>query len=263
MVRRLYRRSVASGQITLPAVPAMLGEYVTMCHNVFAGMGVEVTADQFAQLKTVLADQLAQAYTASSRSNIVISYHAPFGTTLHYSVAVETSTIEGEYDHWVATREGPLFGAEPDARVWVLASEIPDPTNHPVLDIGAGTGRNALALARRGHPVDAVEMSPKFAHIIRYEAERESLDVRIVEGDVFEAADGLRRDYRLIVLSEVVPDFRTTQQLRAMFELAAQRLAPAVVWCSTPSWPATITPLTTPRGNSDNNATQWFSPATR
>ncbi|ORV17902.1 class I SAM-dependent methyltransferase [Mycobacterium celatum] len=226
MARRLYRRSVASGQITLPAVPAMLDEYVTMCHNVFAGMGVEFTADQFAQLKAVLAAQLTQAYTASSRSNIVISYHAPFGTTLHYRVQAESSTIETEYDHWVTTREGPLFGTEPDARVWALAGETADPTTHPVLDIGAGTGRNALALARGGHPVDAVEISPKFAHIIRYEAERESLAVRIIERDVLASVDGLRRDYQLIVLSEVVPDFRTTQQLHAMFELAAQCLAP-------------------------------------
>ncbi|WP_431130206.1 hypothetical protein, partial [Flagellimonas flava] len=30
----------------------------------------------------------------------------------------------------------------------------------------------------------------------------------------------------LMVLSEVVPDFRTTQQLRNLFELAAQCLAP-------------------------------------
>jgi 16S rRNA A1518/A1519 N6-dimethyltransferase RsmA/KsgA/DIM1 with predicted DNA glycosylase/AP lyase activity len=36
-----------------------------------------------------------------------------------------------------------------------------------MLDIGGGTGRNTLALARRGHPVDVVEMTPKFADTIR------------------------------------------------------------------------------------------------
>jgi hypothetical protein len=69
-------------------------------------------------------------------------------------------------------------------------------------------------------------MTPKFADIIRAEAQRESLDVHVIQRDVFASVDGLRWDYQLIVLSEVVPDFRTTQQLRAMFELAARHLAP-------------------------------------
>jgi precorrin-6B methylase 2 len=226
MARRLHRRAVMTAQITVPAVPSMIDEYVTMCDNVFAAAGVHRTAEQSAQLNTVLAAELAKAYTASSRSNIVISFHAPFGITMNYRVATESVTIGGHYDGWVSTREGPLFGTEPDARVWALAGEAADPGAHPVLDVGAGTGRNALALARRGHPVDAVEMSPKFAEIIRTEAQRESLEVRVMDGDVFETMDGVRRDYQLIVLAEVVPDFRTTGELRGIFELAADCLAP-------------------------------------
>jgi precorrin-6B methylase 2 len=226
MARRLHRRAVMTAQITVPAVPSMIDEYVTMCDNVFAAAGVHRTAEQSAQLNTVLAAELAKAYTASSRSNIVISFHAPFGITMNYRVATESVTIGGHYDGWVSTREGPLFGTEPDARVWALAGEAADPGAHPVLDVGAGTGRNALALARRGHPVDAVEMSPKFAEIIRTEAQRESLEVRVMDGDVFETMDGVRSDYQLIVLAEVVPDFRTTGELRGIFELAADCLAP-------------------------------------
>jgi precorrin-6B methylase 2 len=226
MARRLHRRAVMTAQITVPAVPSMIDEYVTMCDNVFAAAGVHRTPEQSAQLKTVLAAELAKAYSASSRSNIVISFHAPFGITMNYRVATESVTIGGAYDGWVTSREGPLFGTEPDARVWALASEAADPGAHPVLDVGAGTGRNALALARRGHPVDAVEMSSKFAEIIRAEARRESLEVRVMNGDVFETMDGVRRDYRLIVLAEVVPDFRTTGELRGIFELAADCLAP-------------------------------------
>jgi SAM-dependent methyltransferase len=226
MARRLYRGAVVTGSITLAAAPGMIDEYVKMCDTVFAGVGVQFTADELARLKTVLEGQLADAYQASPRSRIVISYDSPIGSVLNYHVKAEWSTIEGAYDYWVATRQPPLFGTEPDARVWALAGEAADPSSHWVLDIGAGTGRNALALARRGHPVDAVEMTPKFADIIRAEAQREALSLRVIQRDVFASMNDLRWDYRLIVLSEVVSDFRTTQQLRDMFELAARCLMP-------------------------------------
>src|SRR5271165_5875381 len=95
MARRLYRRAVVNAQITVPAVPSMLDEYVTMCVNVFAVAGVQQTAEQSAQLKAVLAAELGKAYTASSRSNIVISFHAPFGIAMNYRVATESVTIGG------------------------------------------------------------------------------------------------------------------------------------------------------------------------
>lgn len=223
---RLILQVLVDGQITLPAAPGMIDEYVKMCDTVFAGVGVRFTAEELAHLKTALEAELAVAYEASPRSRIVISYDSPIGRILNYHIKGEWSTIEGAYDNWVATRQPPLFGTEPDARVWALAGETADPSSHWVLDIGAGTGRNILALARRGHPVDAVEMTPKFADILHAEAQRQALDVRVIQRDVFATMNDLRWDYRLIVISEVVSDFRTTQQLRGMFELAARCLMP-------------------------------------
>jgi len=227
MARRLYRRSVVSGQISLPAVPGMIDEYVTMCDSIFSTVGRKFTAEQLDDAKTALESQLAEGYAASPRSNIIITFNAPIGTALNYHVKPEWWTVEGTYENWIATREPPLFGTKPDARVCALANEATDPTTYRVLDIGGGTGRNALALARRGHPVDVVELTAKFADMIRADAERESLDVRVIQRDVFATTDDLRRDYQLILLSEVVSDFRAAQDLRAMFELAAHCLAPA------------------------------------
>lgn len=226
MARRLYRRAVVTGEIRLPAVPGMIDEYVKMCDTVFAGVGVQFRPDELAQLKTVLEGELVKAFAASPRSEIIVSYNCPAGTVLNYHVKPEWWSIEGAYNNWLANREPPLFGTEPDARVWALAGEVTDPSGHWVLDIGAGTGRNSLALARRGHPVDAVEMTAKFAESIRLAAQQESLDVRVIERDVFATGNDLRWDYQLIVLSEVVSDFRTAQQLRDLLELAAQHLAP-------------------------------------
>jgi hypothetical protein len=58
MAQRLYRRAVVTGQITLPAVPEMLDEYVNMCDTVFAGVGVEFNDDELAHLETALEAQL-------------------------------------------------------------------------------------------------------------------------------------------------------------------------------------------------------------
>lgn len=226
MIRRLYRRSAAEGQVRVPAVPSLIDEYVQLCGNICASLGVWYTAEQSSQLRTVLEAELAKAFTASPRSDIVIAFQAPFGTGVNFRVKAEWRTIEADYDQWVAIRPQPLFGTEPDARVLALAAEAADPTTCRVLDVGAGTGRNALALARRGHPVDAVEMTRKFADVIRSEAESESLGVRVIQSDVFTALEGVRNEYRLMVLSEVVPDFRTTQELRGLYELAADCLAP-------------------------------------
>jgi SAM-dependent methyltransferase len=226
LARRVRRRVTSEGKIVLPAVPSAVDEYVKMCVNIFAGAGVQYTAEETAQLKTVLDAELAKAFKASSRSVVIILFDCPFGTVLNYRVTGDWMTIEADYDNWVAIRQPPLFGTEPDARVCALADEAADPATHRVLDIGAGTGRNALALARRGHPVDAVEMTPKFAETIRTEAQRESLDIRVIQEDVFAALDGVEADYQLIVVSEVVPDFRNSAQLREMFGLGALLLAP-------------------------------------
>ena len=226
LARRLKRQSAITGTITIAAAPGMIDEYVTLCDDTFKAAGVYFSDEELGRLREVLAAQLATAFASTSRSEIVITYESKWGfSTLDYRVEPRWVTIESAYDNWVATRQPPLFGTEPDARVLQLAAEAPHPASFPVLDIGAGTGRNSLALARRGYPVDAVEMSPRFAEIIRTEAQRESLPVRVIERNISAAGGELRTDYQLIVLSEVVSDFRTLQQVREVFELAARSLA--------------------------------------
>jgi len=226
MTSRLDRRIVAQGSISFPAVPGFVDDYTERCAKIFAEAGRAFSEQERAHLRTVLAGQLAEAYSKSIRSSVVVSYQAAVAGPLNYQVNVNWWTIEQAYDNWIATREPPLFGTEPDARVWALAAEAADPATYRVLEIGAGTGRNALALARRGHPVDVVEVTKNFADMIARDAGREALDVRVINRDVFAAREDLRRDYAMIVLSEVVPEFRTAAQLRALMELAADCLAP-------------------------------------
>lgn len=226
LLRTLKRRATAQGTITIPAVPALLEEYVDLCLGTFSALGVEFDDAQREELAEVLGSQLRAAFTASPRSHIVITYDAPVGYVVNYHVRPQWESIERTYDTWAATREPPYFGHEPDARVWALASAHDDPRRCPVLDIGAGAGRNTLALARRGHPVDALEVSGNFANLIRQQAREQSLGIRVIQRDLFNAADYLPGDYGLIVMSEVASDFRTAHDLRHVFTLAEQCLLP-------------------------------------
>ena len=79
MKRRLQGRGVVSGSIVLPAVPNMVDEYVAMCDEVFTGFGISFAEEQLHQLRSVLSEQLAIAYAASPRSEIVITYDKPVG----------------------------------------------------------------------------------------------------------------------------------------------------------------------------------------
>jgi len=225
LAKQLYRRAEAGGRIAVPAVPAMIDEYVRMCDNVFKALGVYFNEAELSQLRSALATELELAFKASHRSQIIISYESPIGSTLNYHIQAQWYSIEAEYEKWVATRTPPYFGVEPDARVWSLVSAAQDPQHFPILDIGAGTGRNALPLARRGHPVDAIEVTTQFADTIQKQSSQESLNVRVFKQDIFDDIEGLRSDYQLIILSEVVPDFRSTAQLHKVFALAARSLA--------------------------------------
>ena len=227
MARRRDSRIAAEGAVSFPAVPAMLDEYTAKCLRVFAGLGREFSESEQAHLRSVLERQLGEAFSRSQRSVVTVSYRSPVSASLSYEVTISAPTIEEVYREWVANRKPPLFGVEPDARVWALSAEAPDPAQCPVLEIGAGTGRNALALAKRGHPVDVVEITTAFADIIGQAAQRDSLPVRVINRDVFQADGDLRRDYGLIVLSEVVSDFRSPGQLRGLLELASRCLSPA------------------------------------
>ena len=227
MTRKLDRRMACEGKLTLPAVPSMLDDYTRRCAELFAAQGRTLSEAEQAQLKKILDGQLQEAFSRSQRSHITVSYQAAVGGVLNYFVAPQHATLEQTYEHWVSTRKPPYFGTEPDAKVLAMAKQLGAPQGWRVLDIGAGTGRNSLALARQGFTVDAVEMTPKFAEMMTTTAQQESLNVRVICKEVFAASNDLQGPYDLILLSEVVSDFRTVTQLRDLFKLTSQQLAPS------------------------------------
>ena len=226
MTHKLDSLLACEGKLTLPAVPSLVDEYTRRCAELFAVQGRTLNETELAQLKKILDDQIKEAFNRSQRSYITVSYQAAVGGLVNYFVSPQHATIEQTYETWVSARKPPYFGTEADAKVLAIVRQLGEPHGQNVLDIGAGTGRNTLALARLGCTVDAVEMTPNFAEMLTTAARQESLKVRVICQDVFNARNELHGPYTLILLSEVVSDFRTVEQLRTLFEIAVQHLAP-------------------------------------
>lgn len=64
-----------------------------------------------------------------------------------------------------------------------LWRELADAAGGPVLDVGAGTGRVALDLARHGHDVTALDADPELIHELSARARSRDLRVRATAAD--------------------------------------------------------------------------------
>jgi SAM-dependent methyltransferase len=128
---------------------------------------------------------------------------------------------------WVKNRTPPLFGAHPDARVMDVAATLPKGAR--IVDLGAGTGRNAIPLAEAGCRVDTVDATTSFIDIIRKTAAEKGVSDRIEAklGDILTEQETLPTDaYHMVLLSEVVPDLRRLVDLRQIFQRADRLLVP-------------------------------------
>ena len=229
LLRRLPRRLSASGELKLPAVPELRDEYVERLARLFARYGRAFDAKQLSELRELLDHKLKEGFEASPYASVFVRYETepPPLASVSYQVEVRVSTMADQYAEWVAERKPPLFGSHPDTKVMDLAASLGDPKSAPVLDVGAGTGRNTLPLARAGHPTDAVEFSPDLARILRADVESSGLPVRVWEGDVVDPALPIpEAHYRLIIACEVVYHLRSIERIRRMFQRIETLLTP-------------------------------------
>ena len=72
-----------------------------------------------------------------------------------------------------------------DAGLWLSYAGR---TDRPVLEVGCGTGRIALELARAGHTVVGVDPSPAMLAVARQRAEDDALEVEFIEGRAIDLA---------------------------------------------------------------------------
>ncbi len=230
MIRRLPKgRLAAKGEVAFPAAPTLRDHCVDELAKLFSTIGRPFSAADLDQLRSILERKLREGFELSPYSTVVVSYETDElpSTAVRYRIGVRKSTMADQYNLWVNTRTPPLFGSHPDAKIMDLARSLGDAEKNPALDVGAGTGRNTLPLARAGHPTDAVEVSPDLAQILRDSMAEQKLEGRVFESDILGTSLELPTNhYRLILLCEVVSHFRKLEHVRLLFERAAELLAP-------------------------------------
>jgi SAM-dependent methyltransferase len=222
------RRVLARGEVDFPCVPSLASTYVGDLLSIWRALGKPFSTDERAALLSGIELALATGFEATPYARMVISYEVaapPAG--VRYAIRLKENTMEQHYEHWLSDRKPPLFGANPDARVMEIAQSLGDPRSNPVLDIGAGTGRNALPLARRGHPTHAVELVPALAGEIAKACAAEQLSIEVTKADALSADFSPRvGNYRFAFLSEVASHFRDAGDLRNIFTKLASALSP-------------------------------------
>ncbi len=92
-----------------------------------------------------------------------------------------------------------------DFELW---RELAAQAGGPILDVGAGTGRVSLDLARHGHEVVALDLEPALLEVLAQRARVEGLKIQTVAADA-RGFDLGRRDFAL-----VIAPMQTVQLLR-------------------------------------------------
>jgi SAM-dependent methyltransferase len=110
-----------------------------------------------------------------------------------------------------------------DLGLWL---ELAREAGGPVLDIGAGTGRVALQLARAGHAVTALDRDPELLAVLAERAGAAGVAVETLVSDAA-AFDLTGRDFALIAVPMQTIQLLPGRSARAGFFAAARRaLAP-------------------------------------
>lgn len=228
--RKLNRRIFGESQITVPCVPDMIDHYIELFQKMFEAYGKPFTKGELDDLRKLVLDHLEKGFQVSPYATMTMKMHTepPPSPGISYLLTRYVPTMEDQYEGWVRDREPPLFGEHADRKLLHLAADLGLPATTTVLDVGAGTGRNTLPLARAGYRVDAVEPVAAMGTQIEAALRAENLPGKVYIGDAMSPSLGLPKNhYKLIVLAEVIASHsRGVQDMQAMIAALVPSLAP-------------------------------------
>jgi SAM-dependent methyltransferase len=229
LLRRFDRRITGEGEVEFPCIPAMIDSYMAKLTSLWSVIGRPFSEEELAHLRSALEGELERGYRGSVYSRLSVRFvtYKPPHPGIEYFITPKILPLQEVYAGWLSGKDGPLFGRLPDAKIIALTTQLGDRSLAPVIDIGAGDGRNALAVARLGHPTCAVEPVRAMAEKIRTAAVAETLALEVIQGDVLAPDLPLKKGhYKLAVVADVTAHFRDVDDMRRLYGKLAEILVP-------------------------------------
>jgi SAM-dependent methyltransferase len=148
---------------------------------------------------------------------------APHSRTDHYSYSVYADPAMAEAFEDLRF-SGPIGRMLADEQEQVIASFLTPMEGRSILDVGTGTGRAAIALARRGAVVTGVDASAEMLAVARRRADATQAVVTLEQGDIHRLRFADRAFDAVVCLRVLMhtPDWR--RSLAELCRVAASRV---------------------------------------
>ncbi|MDX1977639.1 MAG: class I SAM-dependent methyltransferase [Pseudanabaenaceae cyanobacterium bins.68] len=232
---RLQRLGRFQGEVALPCVPALADSYLAYLVQLLQLAGLKLSPERQAELAAQLHQKLDQGYRCSQHSELIIRYHPAtppqLGLVLDLQVQINSlksfyeKTVNEHFGDRLETMETEVFGKLANAKVTDVAAQLRPGSK--VLDIGAGSGRNTLPLARLGLQVEAIELAEIFSGQLQHLSDREGLGVKVMQADILNPLVRLPLGYYdLVILAEIIPHFREPAQVRLVLAKICDGVCP-------------------------------------
>ncbi|MEB3225931.1 MAG: class I SAM-dependent methyltransferase, partial [Synechococcus sp.] len=194
-----------TGSIEFPCLPSMLDVYLDKIETIVKTLGKDENLAQLDFLRFMLIDHLYEGFAKAPDTCLKITLTMTGKDGFQFKIDTYSQSLDQRYQEWIDKREPPLFGEYPDAKVMDVAQNLGLTSDNIILDIGAGTGRNTIALAQKSYQVDAVELTSVFAQQLIKSVQSENLSVKVIQSNIIDGDFALTKNYyNLAIASEVI-----------------------------------------------------------